>query len=158
MLSLSTGTNTSRVYPVVVGNGWQANWKCCGNNQILSWRETMDMRAKNLEVERRIPEGGWLYRVFEADWIHSRKGKVVEGKWSKGGREGMVRWWKGPSERTVKPPFEADWLVDEFERSPRLSLFFLAEERTKGTRRGRRKDRRVPARGLSTNTEMVKVY
>lgn len=35
--------------------------------------------VENLEVERRIPEGGWLYGVFEADWIRSRKGKV-EGK------------------------------------------------------------------------------
>lgn len=32
--------------------------------------------VENLEVERRVLESGWLYGVFEADWIRFRKGKV----------------------------------------------------------------------------------
>lgn len=46
---------------------------------------------------------------------------------------------RAASERTVKPPFERNWLGDEFERE--------GEGRFEGG-----------AAGVVTNTEMVKVY
>jgi len=44
----------------VVGNTQQTGWKCCGYNGRFFHGEAENEgeRVENLEVERRIPEGG----------------------------------------------------------------------------------------------------
>lgn len=102
---------------------------------------------------------------FALERVKLRERRGVKGKGESGGKG----WWycdrKGRSERTVKPPFEANWLVDEFERFRSLSLSlssflsFSTEECTKRREERVREGKWASARvGVSTNTEMVKVY